>query len=249
MGRRLIFFDVDNTLVSHVGQSHIPAATTEAIDLLKRSGHIVAIATARNLSMTRRTAAHFGIDLLVCCDGAHVLQGASPLHEEWLPPDFVRAFRERMVRDPAGYSALDAEYVYTGGNSEGFRDYLIAQTGYDCRRTPDDFQKAYMAYAFCPSDLSHAKVEGFASPYYTEYLPRGVSKWTGILHAAAELGFEPKDIVTVGDGDNDVEMLQNAGLGIAVAKATPRALAAADTTAPDIDEGGILEAFKRLNMI
>ncbi len=247
--RKLIFFDIDNTLVSHVGKSHVPAATTEAVGFLKRSGHVVAIATARNLCMTRKTAVHFGIDLLVCCDGAHVFQGGKTLHEKWLPPEFIRTFRERMARDPDGFSALDAEYVYTGRDSEGFRNYLIEQTGFDCRRAPDDFQRAYMAYAFCPTDLKHAEVEGFVSPYCTGYLPRGVGKWSGILHAATALGFEPKDIIAVGDGDNDVGMLQNAGLGIAVAKATPKALAAADITAPDIDGGGILKVFKRLDIL
>ena len=259
MNRKLIFFDIDNTLVSHVGKSHIPEATTEAVRLLKRNGHAVAIATARNRCMTRKTAAHFGIDLLVCCDGAHVLDGDRVLHEEWLDASFLEAFRSLLLCAADDYSALDAEYVYTGRNSEAFRDYLAEQAGFDCRRPPIDLQRAYMAYAFHlgspgpaspdPAKLHPECIAAFASPYYTEYLPRGVSKWSGIRHACSARGFSPADVVAVGDSDNDVEMLLNASPGIAVAKSSPKALEAADLTVSDIDEGGILEAFQKLKMI
>ena len=47
MEQKYIFFDIDGTLVSHVGNSHIPEATHEALARLKASGHVLAIATAR----------------------------------------------------------------------------------------------------------------------------------------------------------------------------------------------------------
>jgi hydroxymethylpyrimidine pyrophosphatase-like HAD family hydrolase len=98
--RKLIFFDIDNTLVSHVGESHIPESTGEALRLLTRNGHVAAIATARNLCMTRGTAACLGIDLMVCCDGAHVVRGDRTLYERWLNPSFVQNLRDGMLRAP-----------------------------------------------------------------------------------------------------------------------------------------------------
>lgn len=254
MNRKLIFFDIDNTLVSHVGKSHIPEATAEAVRLLKRNGHTVALATARNRSMTRKTAAYFEIDLLVCCDGGHVMHGDRTLHEEWLDDAFLKAFRDLLLSADGDCSALDAEYVYTGRNSEPFLDYLVEQSGFDCRRPPHALDRAYMAYAFHAAGSGaagpeHENVAASVYPYFTEYLPRGVDKWSGILHACAACGFSPADVVAVGDSDNDVEMLRNAAIGIAVAKSTPKAREAADLTTTDIDAGGILEAFRKLEMV
>lgn len=250
MKRKLIFFDIDNTLISHAGKSHIPGSTTETVRLLKQNGHIVAIATARNLCMTRKTAVHFEMDLLVCCDGAHVVYKGRTLHDEWLNPNFIRAFRESQTEAPENFWALDAEYIYTARGSEKFTDYLIEQTGFDCRRPAGELQQAYMAYSVFPLTFDcGSNVNAITSPAYTEFLPRGTTKWSGILKAAETLNCSEDDIITVGDGLNDLEMIQNASLGIAVGRSDDRLKAVADIVASDIDEGGIFEAFKKLNMI
>ena len=52
--------------------------------------------------------------------------------------------------------------------------------------------------------------------------------------------------VAFGDGENDVELLQWAGYGVAVANAHDRVLAAADLVCPSVDEEGVaqvIEAF------
>ena len=53
-------------------------------------------------------------------------------------------------------------------------------------------------------------------------------------------------VVAVGDGDNDLDMLRSAGLGVAMANATPQALAAADVcTTADCDHDGVAETIER----
>jgi Cof subfamily protein (haloacid dehalogenase superfamily) len=253
--RKIIFFDIDNTLVSHVGKSHIPGATAEALRLLRKNGHVTAIATARNLSMARGTARNLEIDLLVCCDGAHVIQGGRTLYERFLSPAFLQNFRDAMSMEPENFFALDAEYVYVGRTSAAVADYLADQAGFDCRRPPEDLQNAYMACMFRPSILQPkygdgvSATEASAIPGCTEFLPPGVTKWSGVLKAAEGLGFGRGDIITVGDGLNDIEMIQNASVGVAAGAAEARVKAVADLVTGDIDEGGILEAFRKLDML
>ena len=62
-----IFFDIDNTLVSHKVISHIPPETLEAVNMLKSAGHIPAIATGRGGFLTFTTAQVFGIDYRLPC--------------------------------------------------------------------------------------------------------------------------------------------------------------------------------------
>jgi hypothetical protein len=53
------------------------------------------------------------------------------------------------------------------------------------------------------------------------------------------LGIDPRDTAAFGDGDNDLELLAFAGRAVAMANATPRALAVADLVAPSNQEDGV----------
>ena len=72
-----------------------------------------------------------------------------------------------------------------------------------------------------------------------EILPKGVGKGTVLPKLAQHLNVDPKRIIAVGDYNNDVSMLRQAGLGIAVANATTEAKAAADRITVSNDEHAI----------
>ncbi len=67
--------------------------------------------------------------------------------------------------------------------------------------------------------------------HHLVFVSHGIDKASGMRAALAELGIEPRHAVTIGDGGNDVEMLDPAqsgcGLSVAVANAVPRAKAVA----------------------
>ena len=67
-----------------------------------------------------------------------------------------------------------------------------------------------------------------SAPDLLEVIPADVSKAHAATVLVGHLGIEQEQVVAVGDSDNDVELLQWAGLGIAVRGATPAARAAAD---------------------
>ena len=57
---------------------------------------------------------------------------------------------------------------------------------------------------------------------------------------------ERSETIAFGNGYNDVQMLEWAGLGIAVGDAVPEALAAADSVAPPFDEHGVAQVLEEL---
>ncbi len=61
-----------------------------------------------------------------------------------------------------------------------------------------------------------------------EILPQGTHKGRVLLPLAKHLGVDPSRVIAIGDYDNDVGMLRDAAIGVAVANASPAALAAAD---------------------
>jgi len=61
-----------------------------------------------------------------------------------------------------------------------------------------------------------------------EVFDPAVNKWEGILQVARRHGIEPAQIIAIGDDLNDMPMIKNAGLGVAMGNANPQLQAAAD---------------------
>jgi Cof subfamily protein (haloacid dehalogenase superfamily) len=76
-------------------------------------------------------------------------------------------------------------------------------------------------------------------PYFLEFAHPSVSKGAGLEFVAQRLGFGPEQTVACGDGENDRELLDWAGFGVAVANAHADVLARADLVVPPVDEEGV----------
>jgi Cof subfamily protein (haloacid dehalogenase superfamily) len=83
-------------------------------------------------------------------------------------------------------------------------------------------------------------------PYFLELASPEVTKATGLAFLSEHLGFSAERTLAFGDGENDIELLEWAGYGVAVANAHDRVLAVADWVCPPAAEEGVaqvLEAF------
>ena len=77
---------------------------------------------------------------------------------------------------------------------------------------------------------------------WLDLAPQGVSKASGLEAVCGRLGVAAEDVLAIGDGRNDVEMLQWAGRGVAMGQAPPEVqLAADDVTASVLEDGAALE--------
>jgi hydroxymethylpyrimidine pyrophosphatase-like HAD family hydrolase len=73
-----------------------------------------------------------------------------------------------------------------------------------------------------------------------------VSKGSGLGFVAERLGFTPADTVAFGDGENDIELLDWAGYGVAVANAHDQILARADFVCPSAQDQGVAQVIEAL---
>jgi len=86
----------------------------------------------------------------------------------------------------------------------------------------------------------------FSKPHYLEIMPPGVTKGAGLRRLCEHLGIPLRETVAVGDSLNDVEMLREAGIGVAVANADDRVKRAADhTTTASAEEAAVAEVIDR----
>jgi hypothetical protein len=83
-------------------------------------------------------------------------------------------------------------------------------------------------------------------PYFLEFASPDVTKAAGLDFVSEHVGFARERTVAFGDGENDIELVDWAGYGIAVANAHERVKEVADFVCPRVDEEGVaqvLEAF------
>ncbi|WP_435768998.1 HAD family hydrolase [Nocardioides sp. SYSU DS0651] len=73
---------------------------------------------------------------------------------------------------------------------------------------------------------------------WLDLAPVGVSKASGLEYVAGQLGVDPGDVLAIGDGRNDIEMLQWAGRGVAMGQAVDEVKAVADDVTASVDDDG-----------
>ena len=83
-------------------------------------------------------------------------------------------------------------------------------------------------------------------PYFLEFASPEVTKASGLQFVVEQLGLDAERAVAFGDGENDVELLEWARFGVAVANAHPRAIAAADWVCPSAAEEGVAQVVEAL---
>jgi len=75
--------------------------------------------------------------------------------------------------------------------------------------------------------------------------PVGVSKASGLAHVVEQLGLTSDDVLAIGDGRNDIEMLQWAGRGVAMGQAIQEVIDAADDVTVSVYEDGAAVELER----
>lgn len=71
----------------------------------------------------------------------------------------------------------------------------------------------------------------------------------GIRALCAAIGITPEETIAFGDADNDLEMLQLAGIGVAMATLCRRCSACADIVTDTVENDGIAHALRKLKLI
>lgn len=84
------------------------------------------------------------------------------------------------------------------------------------------------------------------NPQYLEFMNPAASKGAALALVANRLGVAREEVIAFGDGNNDLPMIEWAGLGVAMGTARPHILAAADDIAPPYDEDGLGIYIERL---
>jgi Cof subfamily protein (haloacid dehalogenase superfamily) len=96
------------------------------------------------------------------------------------------------------------------------------------------------------NDDSHNYLLSFSHPNYLEVTTYDITKFTGLIHYATTLGINSSQIIAFGDGENDIPMLQNVGMGIAMGNASEHVKDSAYDVANSNANNGVFSYLDRL---
>jgi hypothetical protein len=257
---RAIASDLDRTLIGE--DAVLRPRTTAAIGAARAAGIHFLIVTGRMFRSVRPYALAAGItDPVVCYQGAVV---ADPVTGEFLrhvPMPEAEAREVIGLVEATGRTILvyvDDELYVAHETPEtdaysGFQHLEVHVVGELLAWLPKAPTK--LVVVGDPHELDSLEVAtkthfgdrlyiSKSLPHFLEFASPKVHKGTGLDFAAAELGFGPDESISFGDGENDVELVEWAGYGIAVANAHPRVLAVADFVCPSVDEEGVAQVIE-----
>lgn len=81
--------------------------------------------------------------------------------------------------------------------------------------------------------------------FYTEITRKNINKWVGIEALINKLGIKKEEVIAIGDNFNDTEMIENAGLGVAMENASDDIKRLADYVTSTNDDEGVLNVINK----
>jgi len=258
---RAVFLDLDGTLLdSSLG---LPERSRAALSRATAAGVVVVLTSGRPArSLLRFARAVRGLRYLIASNGGCLVDvvGGGATTFSTLPGrtvDAVLRIAEAHGVSPCVYGPLEwyAAEVDENVAVEVRRSWTEPVVGRDLRRLETEVVKLLLIgpperLRDCHPDLRRLgpdAVEWFSTyEEYLEIMPAGMSKAVACQEVLRLLGVGAAEAMAVGDGRNDVPMLQWAGLAVAVANAGQEALAVADYTTSSNDHDGVAWAIDGL---
>ena len=256
-----IFFDIDGTLWDR--DNNIPQSTKEAIHQLQENGHQTFLCSGRTrVFINSEELLGMGFDGIVCGCGTFIeYKGKEMLYKEIdreLLKKAVQIFYDydiAMVMEGRHMLYMDADKI----SRDAYGRYLL-EVMKECMLPIQGLEEQWEASKF--SILIHdrdypAVIELLKDDYdfmvhgdvAMEVVPKGYSKASGIAFVCEKLGIDVKDTYAFGDSANDVDMLEFAGVGVAMGDGTDVAKEHADYVTRGLHEDGIYHALKHFALI
>ena len=252
--------DLDRTLIAKDGM--LPPRTEAAIRAARAAGIRVVIATGRMFVSVRPYVLQAGIDdPVVCYQGAVVAEPQTGrwLRHEPIPVALAKEAIEAIVAEGFHVNVYVDDELFVGKVTPEARAYadfqglVIHEVGDLAAWLEKPATKVVSVGEPDLLDGLEAQLKDiFAGrlyiskslPFFLEIASPKVTKGSGLQFLAEHIGFAPERTVAFGDGENDIELLEWAGYGIAVANAHERLIEIADYVCPPVTEEGVAQVIE-----
>lgn len=262
MHHKIIFFDIDGTILSH-RTNLISESTRTAIRKARENGHLAFINSGRTYAEIDEETKSIGFDGYVCGCGTYINYHGKDLLKAALPAAVCKSLVEdlRYYKLEAVLEGTDAVYYDFGSTYPVLlRQREIHQKEYHFNiqswEAPDiSFDK------FCIWSGDPGKSNNFLEKYrdlfdfinregsFYEIVPKGYSKASGIKFLLSYLDIPHENTYALGDGPNDLPMLQYVKYSIGMGNSDGGVPEIVSFLTKDVDQDGVEHALKHYQII
>jgi Cof subfamily protein (haloacid dehalogenase superfamily) len=270
--RKIIFLDVDGTLVAEDGE--VPDSARRACAEARRNGHLVCIATGRQYKAIGADILSTGFDGVISAGGARVDAGGKTIFAAAFSGAVLariigyfesrgagctferaeslvasaRVFEQFRCLDPGYYKLVEELYIKNENVVEGALDPNFPDVAkvIFCGVPGLSFEEIRAEFA------GECEVFKGSMPFYGEgngeLSPAGVNKGAAVDLLLRHFGKGKEDAIAVGDGENDLPMFGKCAVGIAMTNGDEPLKRAASFITGSVSAGGIAQAFARCGL-
>ena len=254
---KAIFFDIDGTLLSHK-LGRVQQSSKQAIIQLREKGIRVFMATGRHiLEIEELPLDEIETDGYVTLNGQLCLgEGREVFYE--LPVDdedvqtIITIFNEKKIP----VQVIEKDRMYMNIINEKVRK---VQEEICSEVSPPGEYKGDKIYQFViyvddketeqiVRSLSGSKMSRW-NRHAIDIIPKKGGKVEGIKQILKLYDIAPDEIMAFGDGENDIDMLRFAGIGIAMGNAEEKVKCHADYVTDTVEGDGIIKALRHYNIL
>lgn len=273
--QKIVFFDIDGTLVTH--NNSIPASTKAAVRKLKEKNILPAISTGRSPLLLKEVAAELDIHTIISMNGQYVTYEDEVIYQNPLPLTELDSLAKMAKKHKQGITFCGSEKIT--GNSmllladrgwvKRLRPYFTrfapkaAVKFINQRITPRPIQrsdytdrKIYQCVLSVDESFDHLYAEAFhelsftrSNPYSMDVITKGSSKALGMQKILDHLNLTQEDSIAFGDSLNDLEMIQFAGVGVAMGNSRIELKQHADFITDTVWNDGVYKGLEKLGML
>lgn len=259
---KAIFFDVDGTLVSY-RQKSLSDRLLADLAALRERGIKLFLSTGRAMQDLERTGmlrgarfdGHMTIGGQLCRDG-----DGTPFRDVPIGIEDMRGAYEVLRRSP-GIPALlegDGESFLTriDGRVREVYEFLHTELYPVC---PLERLLEMNVYQFVPlvtREEEQAFLDAMPGCTHTRWHPKGIDilvrgggKGAGVRAALERYGLAREEVMAFGDGENDMTMLAEVGIGVAMGNGVDEVKAAADYVTGTVEEEGVSQALRHFGLL
>lgn len=277
MARKIIFLDVDGTLVDYEGK--LPDSAARAVQQARANGHRVYICTGRSRAEVYPYLWDIGLDGMIGGNGSYVEDSGEVVMHQMMTGAQCRSVVDWLHERGLPFylesnSGLYASTDFATGAAEAVREYSRRKNGeagvmtvqdafpdmiYNGNLYREDVDKIsfvlhsyqdYLDAAAAFPDLKAGTWGGSGeTALFGDLGVKDITKAHAIDVLLAHLGAERADTIAFGDAKVDIPMLEYCAYGVAMGNGGDEIRAMADLVTDDVEHDGLWNAFRKLGLL
>lgn len=269
---KTIFLDIDGTLVADKGT--VPESAVLAIKKAQANHHKVILCTGRAMAEIYQPIQDIGFDGIIACGGNYVECKGEVLFSRAFSQEELEELYSYFDKHKIDYYAEANSGIYTSSSCIAKLDSLTESFDNELHKDSMNHFKSHLIngenlyrndinkISFLGSDHPFKELENhFESKYELfdlvvplfgknsgEISIKGTDKVTGIKLIMEHFNCDHDHTIAMGDGNNDISMLNYVKYGVAMGNATDKLKAIAQYISDDVNDDGLAKAFHYLEL-